>query len=65
MVDWWDHLTKEKYDNKTGCIVEQYGAKEEVVEGVAMRVDGDLTQGENIADNAGLKAATRSILIHV
>ncbi|XP_043461753.1 endothelin-converting enzyme homolog isoform X2 [Leptopilina heterotoma] len=52
---WWTKDTIEKYKERTKCFVEQYNSfyEEEIDE----YVDGELTLGENIADNSGLKEA--------
>jgi len=50
--DWWTQATKDRFGAATKCIVEQYG-RYEAVPGV--RLDGQLTAGENIADNGGVK----------
>jgi predicted metalloendopeptidase len=50
--DWWTQATKDRFTAATKCIVEQYG-RYEAVPGV--RLDGQLTAGENIADNGGVK----------
>ena len=50
--DWWTQATKDRFAAATKCIVEQYG-RYEAVPGV--RLDGQLTAGENIADNGGVK----------
>ncbi|XP_011304084.1 phosphate-regulating neutral endopeptidase [Fopius arisanus] len=58
LVDWWEPATLQKYNAKAQCIIDQYGgytAKE-----VGMKIDGKRTQGENIADNGGFKAAYRA-----
>ncbi|XP_069975809.1 neprilysin-2-like isoform X2 [Penaeus vannamei] len=53
--DWWEKETKDKFLEKAKCIIYQYGnytAKE-----VNMNLNGINTQGENIADNGGIKEA--------
>lgn len=54
--NWWDDITKEKYDLKTQCVVDQYSAF--YLPSVDMYVNGELTQGENIADTSGQSSQT-------
>ena len=53
--DWWDSESKEKFNEKSKCIVWQYGNY--TVEQIGLKINGEYTQGENIADDGGLKAA--------
>ncbi|XP_008479985.1 neprilysin-2-like [Diaphorina citri] len=55
LVDWWAESTKEKFLKKVECIIEQYGNYS--VPEVNMTLNGINTQGENIADNGGIKEA--------
>ncbi|XP_016921652.1 neprilysin-2 isoform X2 [Apis cerana] len=55
LVDWWAPQTKEKYLEKAECIIHQYGNY--TVEEVNLNLNGINTQGENIADNGGIKEA--------
>jgi predicted metalloendopeptidase len=57
LKDWWSGPVKEKFQAKTKCVVDQY-AQYETVPGV--KLNGELTQGENIADIGGLKMAFRA-----
>ena len=55
MQDWWAPETNQKFKEKAQCIINQYGnfsAKQ-----VNLNLNGINTQGENIADNGGVKEA--------
>lgn len=58
LVDWWAAETKERYLEKARCIIEQYGNYTDSQ--VNMPLNGINTQGENIADNGGIKEAYRA-----
>eukprot|EP00092_Neocalanus_flemingeri_P016471 GFUD01017824.1.p1 GENE.GFUD01017824.1~~GFUD01017824.1.p1 ORF type:complete len:761 (-),score=194.29 GFUD01017824.1:231-2513(-) len=60
LVDWWEPETKKKYLEKAQCIIDQYGNYTVKVEGEELNVNGITTQGENIADNGGIKEAFRA-----
>ncbi|XP_062124663.1 neprilysin-2-like isoform X3 [Drosophila sulfurigaster albostrigata] len=51
--DWWQPDTQKAYLNKAQCIIEQYGNYTERLTG--LNLNGINTQGENIADNGGVK----------
>jgi len=57
LVDWWEPETKERYLEKAKCIIEQYGNYTVEVDGETLNVNGINSQGENIADNGGVKEA--------
>ncbi|MPC12879.1 Membrane metallo-endopeptidase-like 1 [Portunus trituberculatus] len=55
LKDWWEKETQNKFLKKAECIIHQYGnysAPE-----VNLNLNGINTQGENIADNGGIKEA--------
>ncbi len=54
MANWWSDDIRKKFTEKTDCVVKQY-SDYEVLPGV--KLDGKLTLGENIADNAGVMLA--------
>lgn len=60
LVDWWEPQTKKKYLEKAQCIIDQYGNYTVDVGDETLNVNGINTQGENIADNGGVKEALRA-----
>ncbi|CAG7836817.1 unnamed protein product [Allacma fusca] len=62
--NWWDPETLEKYSAKARCFVYQYG-NYTVPELDHMPLNGINTQGENIADNGGLRQAFRGYKAYV
>lgn len=56
---WWSEPAIEVFHQRASCLISQYGGyKMNEIGGVA--VDGIITQGENIADNGGIKQAYRT-----
>lgn len=53
LVDWWQPDTQKAYLDKARCIIEQYGNYTE--KNTGLKLNGINTQGENIADNGGVK----------
>ncbi|MCP9264589.1 Neprilysin-21 [Dirofilaria immitis] len=53
--NWWDAHTAHKFYEKTECFIHQYNAVK--VEEAGIYLNGQLSVGENIADNAGVKTA--------
>ena len=52
--DWWSKQSAEEYNKRRKAVVDQYSAYEPLPR---LHVNGDLTQGENIADIGGVKLA--------
>jgi putative endopeptidase len=52
--DWWTADSAKKFKERSGAIVKQYGEYEPLP---GLHLNGELTQGENIADIGGLKIA--------
>lgn len=55
---WWRESSIDKFYEKSQCMIDQYG--QYVLPEIRVALDGYLTQGENIADNGGLKQAFRA-----
>jgi endothelin-converting enzyme/putative endopeptidase len=52
--DWWTPAVAAEFDRRAACVARQYAAYESVP---GVRLNGELTLGENIADLGGLKLA--------
>ena len=55
LQDWWDPVTNKGFKDKAQCIIWQYGNY--TSEQVSLNLNGINTQGENIANNGGIKEA--------
>ncbi|CAF1090903.1 unnamed protein product [Adineta steineri] len=54
-IPWWTNETIEAFDERKKCIIEQYNNY--TLSQINRQLNGERTQNENIADNAGLKQA--------
>lgn len=57
MKEWWNNVTISCFKKQIQCIIDQYSSYK--IEEIGMNLNGLITQGENIADNGGLKQAFR------
>lgn len=55
LVDWWEKSTRKLFQENALCIIEQYDNI--TVPELGIKLNGLNTQGENIADNGGIKHA--------
>jgi predicted metalloendopeptidase len=58
LVDWWDKDTEVKFLERAKCIIDQYGNYTDPE--ANMKLNGINTQGENTADNGGVKTAYKA-----
>lgn len=56
--DWWTPEDAKQYDVRGQCIVQQYTQE---IPGIGVKQDGHLTQGEDTADNGGLRIALQAL----
>lgn len=59
MNRWWTETAIESFHQRANCLIAQYG-NYRMTEIDDQAVDGTITQGENIADNGGIKQAFRA-----
>ena len=60
LVDWWEEESREMYNMKAQCIIDQYSNYTVEVQGETLSLNGIRTQSENIADAGAFKAAFRA-----
>ncbi|XP_070499941.1 neprilysin-2-like [Chironomus tepperi] len=53
LANWWNEETRGKFDERAQCIIKQYAGYTEPLTNLTL--NGVNTQGENIADNGGIK----------
>uniref|UniRef100_A0A182QHT6 Uncharacterized protein n=1 Tax=Anopheles farauti TaxID=69004 RepID=A0A182QHT6_9DIPT len=58
MMQWWNNATIKTFRERAQCIIDQYSRYK--IDEVGLFMDGRMTQGENIADNGGLKQSYRA-----
>lgn len=57
MMQWWNNVTVRAFRERAQCIVDQYSRYK--LPDITSAINGRMTQGENIADNGGLKQSFR------
>ena len=58
LANWWTDADRREFDERASCFVGEYSAFSEG----DLHVNGELTLGENIADNGGLRLAYMAML---
>ncbi|ROT81033.1 Membrane metallo-endopeptidase-like 1 [Penaeus vannamei] len=58
LKQWWNNRTIQAFRSRAQCIIDQYSGYK--VDQVNQFINGRMTQGENIADNGGIKQAYRA-----
>ncbi|XP_044010149.1 neprilysin-2-like [Aphidius gifuensis] len=56
--DTWTATSTENFNNKSECIIEQYSNY--TVKELGLNLNGSISQGENVADHGGIRAAYRA-----
>jgi putative endopeptidase len=59
LSDWWTESDAMQFTKRTDCVKTQYGGYTAVD---TMKIDGELTLGENVADNGGLRIAHMALM---
>jgi putative endopeptidase len=59
LSDWWTESDAMQFTKRTDCVKTQYGGYTAID---TMKIDGELTLGENVADNGGLRIAHMALL---
>jgi putative endopeptidase len=57
--DWWTATDKKQFEERTGCIKNEYGNFVAVAD---LKLNGKLTLGENTADNGGMRVAYMALM---
>nr|XP_045593369.1 neprilysin-like isoform X1 [Procambarus clarkii] len=68
LKEWWSNATIQAYNERAQCYVDQYNAyiPPELSEvGLNISINGYQTEGENIADNGGIREAYRAYQLYV
>ncbi|HTV07096.1 MAG TPA: M13 family metallopeptidase [Acidobacteriaceae bacterium] len=59
LINWWTPADAKNYEQRASCIVNEYGGFTAVG---TLKINGELTEGENIADNGGIRLAYMAFL---
>lgn len=58
LKDWWSEADAKAFEERTKCFVEEYGGFRAIDD---VHLNGELTLGENVADNGGLRLALMAL----
>ena len=59
LQDWWTEEDNKSFKERTGCVAKQYGEYQATPD---VKLNGQLTLGENVADNGGLRIAYMALM---
>ncbi len=59
LQDWWTEADAKQFETRAQCVVDQYGAYAVADD---LKQNGQLTLGENVADNGGVRIAYMALL---
>ena len=59
LTDWWKPADADEFKTRAKCVVDEYSGFTAVDD---VKVNGELTLGENVADNGGLRVAYMALL---
>ncbi|XP_054153323.1 neprilysin-1-like [Oppia nitens] len=62
LYNWWDTTTKQRFNERVKCFIHQYSNYYSPE--VQMHINGRTTNGENIADNGGIRQAFKALEKH-
>ena len=57
--DWWTKEDADEFKKRTKCVVDQYSSFTAIDD---VKVNGELTLGENVADNGGMRVAYMALI---
>ena len=57
--DWWTKEDADEFKKRTKCVVDQYSSYTAIDD---VKVNGELTLGENVADNGGMRVAYMALI---
>lgn len=58
LSDWWTDADAKEFESRAACVADQYGSYTAIDD---VKLNGKLTLGENVADNAGVRIALQAL----